>query len=201
MARLAASGHSLTPNAQLATLRKAAFRRKESMTLSDFVEVFLLAATPIGELRAAIPVAIKDLDLSWPLAFIVAYGGNLLPVPFILLLLDPASRLVSRVGIFRRILEWIFDRSRRRGGIVEKYGTIGLVLFVAIPLPVTGAWTGSIVAFLLGMEFKRAFPAIALGVFIAGVIVTTLTLLGWIGATIAGIGLATLAIVRLRRAR
>ena len=169
------------------------------MTLADFLEVFFLATTPIGELRAAIPVAIVDLDISWPLAFIVAYAGNLLPVPFILVFLGPVSRLLSRVRLFRLILEWIFERSRRRGGIVERYGTIGLVLFVAIPLPVTGAWTGSLVAFLLGLDFWRALPAIALGVFIAGVIVTSLTLLGWVGAAVAGISVGVLAIIRLWR--
>ncbi|MCK4964880.1 MAG: small multi-drug export protein, partial [Dehalococcoidia bacterium] len=79
------------------------------------------------------------------------------------------------------------------------HGAIGLVLFVAIPLPVTGAWTGSIVAFLLGLSFWRAFPAIFLGVVIAGVIVTTLTVIGWWGAAIAGIGLLALAILSLRK--
>jgi len=175
------------------------------VTLSEFLQVFLLAAAPISELRGAIPVAIIDLDISWPLAFVVAYAGNLLPVPFLLLLLDPVSRILSRVPVFRRILEWVFSISRRRGGIVERYGTLGLVIFVAIPLPVTGAWTGSILAFLLGLPFKAAFPAIMVGVFIAGVIVTTLTLLGWVGATIAGAALVAAVVVRYwrgqRRAR
>jgi hypothetical protein len=75
------------------------------------------------------------------------------------------------------------------------------VLFVAIPAPVTGAWTGSIVAFLLGIEFKRAFPAIMLGVFIAGVIVTSLTVIGWWGAVIAGVGFAVLVVVTFFRGR
>lgn len=169
------------------------------MTLANFLEVFLIAAAPISELRGAIPVAILDLDISWPLAFLVAFAGNLLPVPFLLLFLGPVSRLLSKVKVFETIINWIFRLSRRRGGIVERYGLIGLVLFVAIPLPVTGAWTGSIVAFLLGMSFWRAFPCIVLGVIIAGVIVTTLTVIGWWGAVIAGIGLAALAIIGLRR--
>ena len=169
------------------------------MTLADFLKVFFTAAAPISELRGAIPLAIVDLDISWQLAFLVAFAGNLLPVPFLLLFLDPVSRILSRVGIFERLLNWIFRMSRRRGGLVEKYGTMGLVLFVAIPLPITGAWTGSIVAFLLGLRFWRAFPAIILGVFIAGVIVTTLTVIGWWGAVIAGFGLFALAVLSLRR--
>lgn len=174
------------------------------MTLAEFLEVFFLATTPIGELRAAIPDAIIRLKIDWYLAFPVAYAGNLLPVPFILLLLGPASRLASRIRLFDRILQWIFERSRRRGRMAERYGPIGLALFVAVPLPVTGAWTGSIVAFLLGMEFRRAFPAIAAGVFIAGVIVTSLAVVAlevpvWSWAVVAAIVLGIVAYVRLRR--
>jgi uncharacterized membrane protein len=79
--------------------------------------------------------------------------------------------------VLEKIINLVFRISRRRGKIVEKYGPVGLALFVAIPLPITGAWTGSIVAFLLGMSFKRAFPAIVVGVFIAGVIVTSAAVL------------------------
>jgi len=169
------------------------------MTLANFFQVFFTAAAPISELRGAIPLAILDLDISWHIAFLVAFAGNLLPVPFLLLFLGPGSRLLSKIRVFEIIINWIFKLSRRRGGIVERYGLIGLVLFVAIPLPITGAWTGSIVAFLLGLSFWRAFPCIVLGVIIAGVIVTTLTVIGWWGALIAGIGLAALAIMGLRR--
>ncbi len=171
------------------------------MTLADFLKVFFTAAAPISELRGAIPLAIVDLEISWQLAFLVAFAGNLLPVPFLLLFLGPVSRFLSKIGLFERILNFIFRLSRRRGGLVERYGTMGLVLFVAIPLPVTGAWTGSIVAFLLGLSFWHAFPAIVLGVIIAGVIVTTLTVIGWWGAIIAGIGLFALAILSLRKYR
>jgi uncharacterized membrane protein len=169
------------------------------MTLTDFLQVFFTAAAPISELRGAIPLAILELDMSWQLAFPVAFAGNLLPVPFLLLFLGPVSKYLSKIELFERILSWIFKLSRRRGGLIERHGAIGLVLFVAIPLPVTGAWTGSIVAFLLGLSFWRAFPAIVLGVVIAGVIVTTLTVIGWWGAAIAGIGLLALAILSLRK--
>jgi uncharacterized membrane protein len=171
------------------------------MALTEFLKVFFTAAAPISELRGAIPLAILDLEVSWPLAFLVAFAGNLLPVPFILLLLDPIARVVSRVKLLDRILQAIFAISRRRGGIVERYGLLGLVVFVAIPLPVTGAWTGSIVAYLLGIEFRRAFPAIVLGVFIAGVIVTVLTEIGWWGALIAGVGFVLLVGIGFLRSR
>lgn len=92
-----------------------------------------------------------------------------------------------------RILDWIFRHTRRKGRLTEKYGRIGLVAFVAIPFPGSGAWTGSILAFLLGLKFKQALICIVLGVFIAGVVVTVLSLLEWFGAVIAGIGLIILA--------
>jgi uncharacterized membrane protein len=77
-----------------------------------------------------------------------------------------------------RFFEWLFARTRKRSGALEKYGAIGLVLFVAIPLPVTGAWTGSAAAFLFGIPFRKAFPIILLGVMIAGGLVTAAVLGG-----------------------
>ncbi len=169
------------------------------MTLSEFLKVFFTAAAPISELRGAIPLAILDMDISWTIALPVALAGNLLPIPFLLLFLDPVSRLLRKVKLFEKIINWIFERSRRRGKIIERYESIGLAIFVAIPLPLTGSWTGAIVAFLLGMPFWRAFIAIVIGVLIAGAIVTTLTMIGWWGAAIAGIGLAIIAILGMRK--
>jgi len=77
------------------------------------------------------------------------------------------------------MLHWLFERTRRRGKIINRYERIGLALFVAIPLPVTGAWTGSLAAVLFGLKFKHAFLSIFIGVLIAGMIVTCATLLGW----------------------
>jgi len=141
--------------------------------------VFFIAVLPVLELRGAIPVAIVTFHFPWYYAFLLAIIGNLLPVPFILLFLDAASQLLSKAGLFDRILNWIFERTKRRSTIIEKYQRIGLALFVAIPLPVTGAWTGSLAAVLLGLRFKHAFLSIFIGILIAGVIVTCATLLGW----------------------
>jgi len=163
--------------------------------LCSVLTVLGLAASPISELRGAIPVAILQFHFPWYYAFPLAIVGNILPVPFILLFLDKASRLASKVGLFNRILNWIFERTRRRGKIIERYEKIGLMLFVAIPLPVTGAWTGSLAAVLFGLKFKHAFFSIFIGILIAGTIVTCLCLLGWTGAVIAGIGLSILAVL------
>jgi uncharacterized membrane protein len=160
----------------------------------EIVEVLLVAASPIAELRAAIPLAILTFDFPWYHALLLSIIGNLLPVPFILLFLDAATHLLSRVPLFKKWLDWLFERTRRRGKIIERYERIGLVLFVAIPFPVTGAWTGSLAAVLFGIGFRQAFFSILLGVLIAGVIVTCLTLLGWAGAVIAGVTLCSLAV-------
>jgi len=147
--------------------------------LSNILAVLAIAASPISELRGAIPVAITTFHFPWYYAFLLALIGNLLPVPFILLFLDAASRFLSKVRFFNRILKWLFERTRRRGKIIERYERIGLILFVAIPLPVTGAWTGSLAAVLFGLKFKHAFLSIFAGLLIAGTIVTCVTIFGW----------------------
>jgi len=150
-----------------------------SFDISNVLVVLGIAASPIAELRVAIPVAIVQHHFPWYYALLLAIVGNLLPVPFILLFLDAASRLLSKVGLFNRILNWLFEHTRRRGKIIERYERIGLALFVAIPLPITGAWTGSIAAVLFGLKFKHALLSIFIGILIAGMIVTCGTLLGW----------------------
>ena len=145
----------------------------------DILKVIGYAALPIFELRGAIPIAIIVHDFPWYYAYIFAVIGNLLPVPFILLFLDLATRVLGKIKLFERFFNWLFEKVRQRGKRVERFERIGLALFVAIPLPVTGAWTGSILAVLMGMKFKYAFVSIVVGVLIAGVIVTCATVLGW----------------------
>ncbi len=171
-----------------------------SLGFSKELVVLIIATLPIFELRGALPVAINVFHFPWYYALSLAIIGNLLPVPFILLFFNTTSRLLSKIGIFSRRLSWLSERTRKRGRTVERYERIGLALFVAIPLPVTGAWTGSMAAVLFGLKFKYAFLSILIGIFIAGVIVTCLSLLGWGGAVIAGIGLSGLAISGLWRA-
>lgn len=138
--------------------------------------VFIISMLPIFELRGALPVAIDVFHLPWYYAFMLAVAGNLVPVPFILLFLDAFSRLLQKVGFFERKFRWFSERVRKRGRIVQRYERIGLALFVAIPLPLTGAWTGSFIAVLFGLKFKHAFLSIFIGVIIAGAIVTCVSL-------------------------
>ena len=153
------------------------------LNLSDVLVVLGIAASPISELRGAIPVAMIGFDFPWYYAFLLAVIGNLLPVPIILLFLDKFVRLLSRVSLLDRMMQWLFERTKRRGKIIQRYQRIGLILFVAIPLPITGAWTGALAAVLLGIDFKHAFLSTFAGIIIAGIIVTCLS---YFGLTIYG---------------
>lgn len=139
--------------------------------------VVFTAALPISELRGAIPLAIGGFGFDPLTAYIVSLVGNLLPVPFLLTLLEPLTNLLCRVSFLDRLISWLLARTRRRhSAAVERWGAFALVLFVAIPLPATGAWTGALIAHVFGIPFRYAFPLIALGVGIAGVLVTLATL-------------------------
>lgn len=137
-----------------------------------------VAALPISELRGAIPLAIGHYNMDPIASYILAVVGNLLPVILILGLLDPVVRLFSKVEFFRKIFDWVFSFTRQRHGnkIARFGGALALVLIVAIPLPMTGAWSGSLVAYLFGIPSRIAFPLISVGVLIAGVIMTLATL-------------------------
>ena len=147
------------------------------MSAIHAVTVLAVSAAPIAELRGGLPLAIS-YGMSPAAAFFLAVAGNLLPVFPILLGLGWGERFARRWPLVKRPLDWVFARTRRKGRLIERYGTIGLILLVAVPLPATGAWTGAIAAFLFGIPPRRAFPLIAAGVLIAGVIVLALTLSG-----------------------
>ncbi|MGB2853094.1 MAG: small multi-drug export protein, partial [Dehalococcoidia bacterium] len=168
-----------------------------SLGISKTLIVFIVSMLPIVELRRALPVAINVFHIPWYYAFPIAVVGNILPGRFLLIFLGFVRRVATKIGIVGTALEWVLGMAQRRGRLVERYGRIGLMLFVSIPLPVTGAWTGSMVAFLLGLRFRDALLSISLGVLLSGVIVTVLCLLGWIGAVIAGVGLGALIVIGL----
>lgn len=149
-----------------------------NLGLSEELKVIAISALPVSELRGALLlVAFNKINLSWNYALPLAIAGNLIPVPFLLLLFGAISRRLSKIGIFRRWFNWLEECTRRRGKIIERYKRIGLVLFVAIPLPVTGAWTGSLASTIFEIKFKPALLSILAGICIAGAIVTSLSLL------------------------
>ncbi len=148
--------------------------------MSSEWQTFLLAMIPLGELRVSIPLALAAYNLNWFSSYFISVIGNLVPVIFLLRFLDPISSWLSKSSkIFQQFFSWLFERTRKKySHQVKKYGSLALVSFVAIPLPFTGGWTGSLIAFLFGIPFKVAFPLIALGVMIAGAIVLIATQLG-----------------------
>jgi len=135
------------------------------------VWVFLMAAMPIIELRGAIPFGMS-LGFSPVHAFFISLAGSLLPVPFIIFGIRPVFDILSRLHPFLdRLIHGITKRTMAKGE--RRFGFIGLILLVAIPLPGTGVWTGSLAAVLLNLRFKLAFPAIFIGNIIAGLLVMT----------------------------
>ena len=138
----------------------------------------VLAMVPIGELRGALPVALLVYELPLVQAVFFSILGNLIPVYFLLLFFEHGAAWAQRHSpLADRILEKLYERTRRKlEDKVEKYGPWALALFVGIPLPVTGAWTGSLAAFVFGLPRKQALVAIFLGLLLSAAIVTLLTL-------------------------
>ena len=134
-----------------------------------------VSASPFAELRAGLPLAVAR---GYPAAsaYVLAVAGNIAIVPVLLLGLEWAERFFMRWRFTRTVMAWVFARARRKGRWIERWGPVALILIVAIPLPGTGAWTGSLVARLLGIPPWKAFPWIVLGVLIAGGVVLAATL-------------------------
>lgn len=148
-------------------------------SVPHWLAVMVIGAIPVSELRGAIPVAIGIYHMEPLEAYFLSVLGNLIPVIPLLLFLEPVSDYLRRYRIFDIFFTWLFSRTRRNHTeSFEKYGLLALTLFVAVPLPVTGAWTGCAAAFVFGIKFRHSFPAIAAGVLIAGIIVTVVTMTG-----------------------
>lgn len=142
--------------------------------LIDGLKVLIASILPYLELRGAIPLA-WQLGFDPLEAYIWAVIGNMIPVIPILILIEPVIKWLSKITLLKKLCEWVLVRSRRQAPQVRKYGFWGLAIFVAIPLPMTGAWSGAVIAFILGMRKRVAFLSIFLGVLTAGLIVTSLT--------------------------
>lgn len=136
------------------------------------VAVFLVAMLPVFELRGAIPLGYAMQMTSPVFIYLLAVAGNFVPVLPILLLLGPAERRLRRFPVMDRFFTWLFRRTVSRSAVIKKYESLGLILFVAIPAPMTGAWTGAVAAYLFKLPLRMAVPCIILGILIAGVVVT-----------------------------
>ncbi len=141
----------------------------EGMGLSGEIVVFLVSMLPVVELRGAIPLGVL-MDMNPWLLFALTVIGNILPVPFIILCARPIVNFCLRTRFLRPLGNWLENKVKKNSDKIVKYEVWGLFIFVAIPLPGTGAWTGALLAALMDLRLKKAFPCIALGVATAGVI-------------------------------
>lgn len=147
------------------------------MTFGAEIITALLAMAPIGELRAAIPVGV-GMGLTLWYAVVLSVIANIVAGLLLLLLLDPiASWLRKHISFFDKFFTWLFQRTRRKAASkMERFGRfIGIFILVGIPLPGTGAWTAAAAAFVFGIKFRVAFPAIVLGIFVAATITALVT--------------------------
>lgn len=139
--------------------------------------VMVVGALPISELRGAIPLALS-FGMPMAKAFWLSVLGNIIPVAPVLFLLEPISQKLRKFKIWAHFFDWLFERTKKKADAIQKYEALGLAIFVAIPLPMTGAYSGAVAASLFKIKFRYAFVAIVAGVIGAGLIVLSLCALG-----------------------
>jgi uncharacterized membrane protein len=142
--------------------------------LGKELTVMLTAALPVIEIRGAIPVGMS-IGMSPTHATIISFIGSMLPVPILLFSIRPVFNHLKKTKLFKGLIDKLTIRSQSKSVSIQKYGFWGLLIFVAIPLPGTGVWSGTLAAALLDMRFKVAFPAILIGNFIAALAVMFLS--------------------------
>ena len=139
--------------------------------------VMFIGGFPLTEVRGAIPLGfyygMPVLKVFW-----LAVLGNIIPMAPALLLFEPISTQLRKIPLLKRFFNWVFERTKKNSDAIQKYEALGLAIFVAVPLPMTGAWSGVVAASLFKIKFRYAFPAIVLGIVGAAVIVTALCSLG-----------------------
>lgn len=141
------------------------------LSLKNYLWVFFLSMVPVLELRAAIPVG-ATLGLEWVANYLICVIGNMIPIPFILLFIRHVLEWMKKVPHLNKIAIWVENKAQKNTPKIQKYASLGLLIFVALPLPGTGAWTGALVAAMLDMRMKYAIPSIFCGVLIAGLIMS-----------------------------
>lgn len=152
--------------------------------IPDWLVVFIISLCPVLECRLGMFTAIVLLGMNPFVGFIISFLGNILPIPFILLLINWIFKILKKVPGINKVIFWLEEKTLKKRDKIDKYGIWGLLLFVAIPLPGTGGWTGALLASLLQLDKKKSFGVISLGVFIAGLIISVLSLL--IGSAVFG---------------
>lgn len=146
----------------------------ESNNIPTQIIPFLVSLFPVLEIRGGM-IAARALNIDFIQAFLICYLGNMIPIPFILLFIRRIFTLMRKVNIFSKIVDKLEARADKKKDTIVKYQEWGLLLFVAIPLPGTGGWTGALIAALMDLRMKKCLPIIAIGVFIAGLIMSLIT--------------------------
>lgn len=142
--------------------------------ISKDIIIFVISLMPILELRGGL-LAASLLDVEFVRAAIICIVGNVLPIPFVLLFLRYVLEILSKWNVTKKIVNWLEKKVEDKREQIDKYGYWGLVIFVGIPLPGTGAWTGALLAIMLGLDRKKSFICILLGVLMAAIIMSILS--------------------------
>ena len=142
--------------------------------VSKDVVIFIISLMPILELRGGL-LAATLLKIPYLRALIICVIGNVLPIPFVLLFLEMIFKWMEKWSVTKKVVDWLIKKGNSKRSQIDKYGYLGLILFVGIPLPGTGAWTGSLVAILLGLDKKKSFICILIGVMLAAAIMSILS--------------------------
>lgn len=142
--------------------------------ISKDIVIFIISLMPILELRGGM-LAASLLHVEFVRALVICIIGNVLPIPFVLLFLEKILNLLEKWNLTKKIVAWLDRKVESKREQIDKYGYWGLILFVGIPLPGTGAWTGSLLAVMLGLNKKKSFICILLGVILASIIMSILS--------------------------
>lgn len=145
--------------------------------IPDWLVVFIISLCPVLECRLGMFTAIVLLQMKTVPGFLISFLGNIVPIPFILILINWIFEVLKKVPGIKKIIYWLEEKTLKKRDTIDKYGIWGLLIFVAIPLPGTGGWTGALLASLLHLDKKKSFMVISMGVFIAGLIITVLSLI------------------------
>tara|TARA_Y100000816_G_C26061790_1_gene557612 strand:- start:391 stop:885 length:495 start_codon:yes stop_codon:yes gene_type:complete len=142
----------------------------------DLIEILIISMLPITELRFSIPYFILVEELSWQKVFTISIIGNILIGVLIVTIIGPIMNFFKKNYYLSRIINYIINRTKNKSKMIEIYKFLGLVLFIGIPAPFTGVWTGSLAAYLLSFEKKKSYLGIIIGVMISATIVLIITL-------------------------
>ena len=143
--------------------------------MSKIIYMFILSMLPVLEIRGSMIYALAN-NINPTLAFGLSVIGNILPIPFLILLTQKVLQWLDTIDTFKPFVDWINKKAQEKSKTIDKYGRLGLYILVAIPLPGTGAWTGALVASFLGLSPKKSMLPITLGVITAGTIVMLSTM-------------------------